>query len=434
MHICTSSGNYTSPDKSSSRKVLLPRCCQKKNRSEDPERKKMKFFWALVLVLLRSSVFSLASSSPRPTEECPGMSMRLRAFRLMVSCNMTTLKDKQLKEIQAPTTILYLPILYSLALVIGLPSNLLALWILIFRTKRLPSTTLLINLTAVDCLLLLVLPFRIVYHFRGNHWELGEPFCRVVVAMFYGNMYGSVLCLALVALDRYIALVHPFGAKSLRSRRTSAYMTAGVWAAVLAAMLPLLTSQQTYALDRPRITTCHDALPQEEQENFFLPYFATLFTLGFLLPFLVILFCHCGVLRALLAEGQQYAHAIRVTLLVLLVFVVCLLPSNVLLLLTYADSSLDAEGEDVYVPYMLSLAISTFSSCVDPFIFYYVSADFRDRAKSALCCRGNSRPPSNLQNKASCSSSSSRSKVTQLSLSSLHSAPARRPLGMTNAV
>nr|XP_057920407.1 proteinase-activated receptor 4 [Doryrhamphus excisus] len=399
-------------------------------------KKKMKLFCTLVFIVLLPCVFSLASS-PHSAEECSGMSMRLRAFRLKVLCNVTTLKEKQLKDIQAPTAVLYLPVLYLLALVVGLPSNLLALWILIFRTKRLPSTTLLINLTAVDCLLLLALPFRIMYHYRGNHWELGEAFCRVIMAMFYGSMYGSVLCLALVALDRYIALVHPFGAKSLRSQRTAVYMTAAVWVVLLAAMLPLLMSQQTYAVDQLYITTCHDVLPQDEQENFFLPYFSTLFTLCFLLPFLVILFCHCSILRTLLAEGKRYAHAIWVTLLVLLVFIVCLLPSNILLLLTYADSSLDGNGGDLYMPYMLSLAVSTFSSCINPFIFYYVSADFRGKAKSALCCHENPRPPIHLQNKVSCSSTSSglRSKVTLLSISSLRSVPAtRQPLSITNAV
>ncbi|XP_044061884.1 proteinase-activated receptor 4 isoform X2 [Siniperca chuatsi] len=351
---------------------------------------------------------------------CVLVSAGLRAFRLTMICNVTTLKEKQLKEIQAPTTNLYLPILYLLAFSVGLPSNLLALWVLLFRTKTLPSTTLLINLTVADCLLLLALPFRIVYHFRGNHWELGEPFCRVIMAMFYGNIYGSVLCLALVALDRYIALVHPFGAKTLRSQRTSLYMTVAVWMVVLAAMLPLLVSQQTYVLDKLNITTCHDALPEKLQENFFLPYFVTLFTFCFLLPFLVVLFCHGAVLRTLLAEGKRYSHAIRVTVLVLLVFIVCLLPSNILLLLTYADRSLDGDGEDFYVPYMVSLAVSTFNSCIDPFIFYYVSVEFREKARSALCCRCDSEDkPSSLGNNVSYSSSSGlRSKVTLLSKSS----------------
>lgn len=340
----------------------------------------------------------------------------LRAFRLKVQCNVTTLKEKHLDQIQAATTNLVLPALYSLALVVGLPSNLVALWVLVFRTQRLPSTVLLINLTAADCLLLLALPFRIVYHFRGNDWEMGEAFCRIVMAMFYGNMYGSVLCLALVALDRYVALVHPFGAKTLRSWRTSLYMTASVWGVVLAAMLPLLLTRQTYVLDELQITTCHDALPDEEQDGFFLPYFATLFFTCFLLPFVTILFCHSAVLRTLLAEGRRYGHAVRVTALVLVVFVICLLPSNILLLLTYADG-MDGDGEDLYVPYMLSLAVSTFNSCIDPFIFYYVSAEFREKARNALCCRGDhgDTPSSRCDNVSFSSSSGQRSKVTVLS-------------------
>ncbi|KAM3866912.1 proteinase-activated receptor 4 [Diretmus argenteus] len=378
----------------------------------------------LLLVLLLSGISGIFSGpSPGPAEECSGMAIRLRTFNLLRKCNFTTLKEKQLQEIQAPSTNLYIPILYLLAFSIGLPANALALWVLLFRTKKLPSTILLINLTTTDFMLLLVLPFRIVYHFKGNDWDFGEPFCRVVMAMFYGNMYGCVLCLALVALDRYIALVHPFGAKMLRSKRTSLYMSLGVWLVVLTAMLPLLISQQSYVVDELQITTCHDALPEEEQENYFLPYFATLFTLCFLLPFLVILFCYGAVLRTLVVGGKRYAHAVRVTVLVLVVFIVCLLPSNILLLLTYNDSSLEGDGEDIYVPYMFSLAVSTFNSCIDPFIFYYVSDDFREKVRNALCCCGDAKKSSASGNHASHSSSSgTRSTLLSESIRGLSSA------------
>ncbi|XP_068596683.1 proteinase-activated receptor 4 [Brachionichthys hirsutus] len=373
------------------------------------------FFWILVFISLLSSVCNVSPPSTLE-EECSGMSLRLRAFRLKTTCNFTTLKEKQLKEIQAPTTNLYIPVLYLLVFVVGLPSNLLVLWVLVFRTEPLPSVTLLVNLTVADVLLLLALPFRMAYHFRGNRWELGEPLCRVVTAVFYGNMYGSVLVLALVSVDRYLALVRPFRALVLRGRRTSLYMTAAVWTVVLAAMLPLLVSRQTYFLDELQITTCHDALPEEEQQTYFLPYFATLFTLCFLLPFAVMLFCNGAVLRSLLTEGRRYAHAIRVIVLVLLVSIVCLLPSNVLLLLTYADSWLDGDGEDIYVPYMVSLAVSTFNSCVDPFIFYFISVEFREKTRGVLCCLGDSEDePSSMGNVIYSSASSGlRSKVTML--------------------
>ncbi|KAL3972601.1 protein lifeguard [Sarotherodon galilaeus] len=378
----------------------------------------------LVFVCLLAFVCSVSLPLPHPTDECPFMAIRLRTFRLRPTCNGTTLKEKQLKEIQAPATNLYLPILYLLAFVVGLPSNLLALWVLVFRTKQLPSTTLLINLTVADCLLLMALPFRIVYHFRGNNWELGEPFCRFVMAIFYGNMYGSMWCLAFVAVDRYIALVHPFRARTLRSQQMSLCMSVVVWTVVLVAMLPLLLSRQTYEVSTLQITTCHDALPEDEHENYFLPYFATLFATCFLLPLAIVLYCHSTVLRTLLAGGKFYGHAIRVTVLVLLVFIVFLLPSNILLLLTYADSSLDGDGEDLYMPYMVSLAVSTFNSCIDPFIFYYVSTEFRQKAKSTLCCHCDSEDKTySLVKNVSSLSSGPRSKVTLLSMSSRQRPP-----------
>ncbi|KAJ8246877.1 hypothetical protein GJAV_G00256370 [Gymnothorax javanicus] len=343
----------------------------------------------LQLLLLLLTTQLLTGTSATPTQDCSPMSTRLRSFKLLSRCNLTVLADKQRQEVQAPTTVVLVPCLYLLAFIIGLPTNLIALWVLVFRTKKLPSTTLLINLTATDLMLLAFLPFRIFYHFNRNDWTFGEPFCRLVTALFYGNMYGSVLCLMLISVDRYVALVHPFGARTMRSRRVSLCMSAAVWAVVLTAMLPLLISRQSYPLDEPRITTCHDALPEDEQEHFFYPYFTSLFTVGFLLPLLVILFCYGSVLHTLLVEGKRYAHAIRVTVLVLVVFIICFLPSNLLLLLHYSDSFLMDDEQDLYVAYMISLAASSFNSCFDPLIFYFVSEDFRAKVRKALiCCAG----------------------------------------------
>lgn len=88
------------------------------------------------------------------------------------------------------------------------------------------------------------------------------------------------------------------------------------------------------------MTTGHEALPEEEQQSYFLTCFATFFVLCFLLPLVVI--------------PSVMVQSSWATVLVLLVLVLCLLASNILLLLTYGDSSLDGDGEELYVPYMVS--------------------------------------------------------------------------------
>ncbi|XP_026766460.3 proteinase-activated receptor 4 [Pangasianodon hypophthalmus] len=381
-----------------------------------------------VVLFVLISILSLAPVSSTTTTNCS--SIRPRTFNIIYSGCNATIRGKEKDEIQAATTVLLVPLLYLVSFVFGFPANLLALWVLLFRTKKFPSTILLVNLTCCDLLLLLMLPFRIIYHFQGNNWMFGEASCRLLIALFYGNMYGSVICLALIAVDRYVALVHPFGAKTLRSHKTSILMSVMVWIMVVVAAVPLLTSRQSYFISNLSITTCHDALPEEEQENYFVPYFATLFFLCFLLPFFVVVVCYSAVLRTLVAAGARYTHAARVMALVLVVFIVCLLPSNILLLMHYSKSLFkhdgmkdydDPDAEEVagsndnysrlYVPYMISLAISTFNSCIDPFIFYYVSEEFRKKARMLLCCS-----KTFYESSSGSSTGTMRSKVTQLSM------------------
>ncbi|XP_063045549.1 proteinase-activated receptor 4-like [Engraulis encrasicolus] len=371
----------------------------------------------LVLVLFLCTL-PLTTSQSEP----PCGATRARSFHLD---NCSEVPPEEEKQLRSNTTTVLLPSLYLVALVVGLPSNLLALWVLLFRTKKQPSTILLINLTTCDLLLLVVLPFRIAYHFQGNNWTLGEPFCRLVMALFYGNMYGSIMCLALIAFDRYLALVHPFSGMMLRGFRLSVYMSVAVWSVVLAAMVPLLATRQAYLVRNLEIITCHDALPIDTQRSFFLPYFASLFSICFVLPLAVVVFCYCCVLYTLIKAGERYNHAAKVTVLVMVVCLVCLLPSNVLLI-TH-NYNLLKEGKEtvdnLYMPYMLMLALSTFNSCLDPFIFYYVSDEFREKALQVLCCRKSIKEPISSQKETSSTSMSSRSKVTLGTTSGQASAP-----------
>ncbi|XP_076149022.1 proteinase-activated receptor 4 [Alosa pseudoharengus] len=375
---------------------------------------------ALVLLLFFFMLQFVVPSVPNP---CP--TPFARALLPTTNQNNCETSIGQKEQFQSKVTTLLIPLLYLVAFLVGLPANLVALWVLLFRTKKQPSTTLLINLTICDLLLLVVLPFRIAYHFQSNDWTLGEPLCRLVMALFYGNMYGSVLFLALIAFDRYLALVHPIGGRALRTYRYSVYMSMAAWTVVLVAMVPLLTTPQTFVLDDPKITTCHDVLPGEIQSSFLVPYFAGLFAICFLLPLLVVLFCYGSILRALVTAGRRYGHAVRVTALVLIVFLVCLLPSNVLLL-SHNSYLWEKESDKLYIPYMVTLALSTFNSCLDPFIFYYVSEDFREKARQVLFCTDLMKVPTSSQLNTR-SSSSSRSKVTLLSTSGRVSVTPKAP-------
>ncbi|XP_069915038.1 proteinase-activated receptor 4 isoform X2 [Oryctolagus cuniculus] len=278
------------------------------------------------------------------------------------------------------------PGLYGLVLVVGLPANGLALWVLATRVPRLPSTLLLMNLAAADLLLALVLPPRLAYHLRGQRWPFGEAACRAATAALYGHMYGSLLLLAAVSLDRYLALVHPLRARALRGQRLAAGLCAAAWLSAAALAAPLLMQRQTFRLAGSDRVLCHDVLPQDAQLAYWRPAFTCLALLGCFLPLLAMLLCHGATLRTLAAGGQRYGHALRLTALVLASAVGFFTPSNVLLLLHYTNPRHGGWG-DLYGAYVPSLAVSTLNSCVDPFVYYYVSAEFRDKVREGLSRR-----------------------------------------------
>ncbi|XP_028668482.1 proteinase-activated receptor 3-like [Erpetoichthys calabaricus] len=283
------------------------------------------------------------------------------------------LNETDISLIKGKVSTMVVPALYSLVFAIGVPANLIALWVLLFKVKRLPSTILLINLALTDLLFLLFLPFKIVYHFLGSIWIFGETLCRIGTAFFYGNMYGSVLCLMFISIDRYLALIHPFAAKRLRSKGLALFFNILVWVIVLSSMSLFTFTQQTYNFTNTDIVTCHDFIPKEKQNTMFLYYFMALVCLEFLLPFAVIVFCCFRIVRCLMKSQDDHTRALKITVLVVVVFAVCFLPSNIVLLLLYSRFS------NLYFEYIVCLVLSSFNSCIDPFIYYYVSEDFRSK-------------------------------------------------------
>ncbi|NXF89952.1 PAR2 protein, partial [Eubucco bourcierii] len=223
------------------------------------------------------------------------------------------------------------------------------------------------------------------YHLLGNHWPFGEHLCRALVASFYGNMYSSILFVTCVGLERYVSVVHPFLWKGSSWTWGKAALCLLVWLGVGLGMTPLLLQAQTRRFSSLNITTCHDVLG-EAQHHDLANYFFFLVGLGFGLPFVLMTISYSCILARLWAKGGQHGRVVPVLILVLLVFVFCFTPSNVLL---FIHSLLKASGCSINVSYSLytvALLLAAFSSCFDPFLYFYSSQDFRGWVRHAGSC------------------------------------------------
>ncbi|XP_078280056.1 proteinase-activated receptor 3-like isoform X2 [Rhinoraja longicauda] len=272
------------------------------------------------------------------------------------------------------TTVLT-PALYTLVFIIGFPANGLTIWVMATKNKT-PSTICQINLAIADLLLTLALPFKIHYHIQGNNWVFGEALCRTTTAAFYGNMYCSILLLTFISVDRYCALVHPFYSRRFRGNTFAASACAVIWAMVGLFVLPFFLLQQSTEISEPYITTCHDVYLKDTQ-NIYFYYWQAVVIIGFIIPALVTVTCYSFVIRMLVSNKTEYRKAKVVTVLTLLIYLVCFAPSNVMLLLHQWIPEL-------YIHYMVTLPISSLNSCIDPFIYYFISDEWRTKIKGMI--------------------------------------------------
>ncbi|XP_072111618.1 G-protein coupled receptor 55-like [Mobula birostris] len=136
--------------------------------------------------------------------------------------------------IKAFQYVLHIPT-FSLGLII----NSVALWILRFRLKNWTESVIyMTNLIFSDILVLFSLPFKMHAYQKGEAWHLGARFCQFVESLYFVNIYGSILLIMLISLDRYIAIKHPFLARTLRSPKKAMIACTVLWLGVWSASIP----------------------------------------------------------------------------------------------------------------------------------------------------------------------------------------------------
>ncbi|XP_044190436.1 proteinase-activated receptor 2-like [Thunnus albacares] len=307
-------------------------------------------------------------------------------------------QDKEI--LSSHLTTVFLPIIYIIVFVVGLPTNAMAIWVFLFRIKKKRlSSIYMANLALADLLFVIWVPLKISYHFNGNNWIYGEGLCKVLVAFFYGNMYCSIAFITCISVQRYWAVVHPLSEQQ-RDNRIPVAVSITVWVVVWLFTIPLyLYDQQVRVTNyqsinqsiNPQILTCHD-VTRQSQVKIAAGYFLTMGTLGFVVPTIVCIISYILMLKALrnsmknVAITKKRRKAVVLMITVLVMFLVCFTPSNIMLLVHYI-LLLGGADNHLYEFYITTLCLASLNSCIDPFVYYFISKDFRDHVKNTFLCR-----------------------------------------------
>ncbi|KAG7278672.1 hypothetical protein CRUP_014027 [Coryphaenoides rupestris] len=274
---------------------------------------------------------------------------------------------------------LLLPISYSLVFLFGLTLNSMALFVIMFRTKRwTPSTIYMFNLTVCDTLYVFTLPFLIYYYAGANDWPFGEPVCKIIRFLFYANLYGSWL-----------------------STHRAKVASVGVWTCVVACQSPIFYFSRTRRHGKGLV--CYDTTGPE-LFDVFLVYSSVISVVMFALPFMVVMVCYGLMVRKLLepswgsGEDDQGLKAARRTkqksvktiIIVLVTFMLCFLPFHLTRSLYYSFRYLNnRHGQQVTcklleassIAYKVTRPLASANSIIDPILFFMAGQGFRKTIK-----------------------------------------------------
>uniref|UniRef100_H9GED4 G-protein coupled receptors family 1 profile domain-containing protein n=2 Tax=Anolis carolinensis TaxID=28377 RepID=H9GED4_ANOCA len=291
------------------------------------------------------------------------------------------------------------PVVYSLVFVLGLVGNLFVLsYFLRTKSATAPANVFLVNLAVLDLLFVLTLPFRVAYHALRNDWVFGEALCKIIGGFFFANLYGSSLFLALICLERYLAVVHPLLHLRLRSSRLRLGAVLAVWAVLVAAVLFMaLRGPLTSTFPNGHIACLENFSTSSWKGRISgISIFAAV--VGFLLPLALIIVCYPLIAWRLLAPptvgsgaGSRTAKrkALRTVLVVLGVFLVCFAPYH-LVQLVHTLSRVGLVGgcpllRGTYAARRVTMALTSLNACLDPLVYYFAAERFSRQSSWRLC-------------------------------------------------
>ncbi|XP_026232893.1 probable G-protein coupled receptor 34 [Anabas testudineus] len=274
--------------------------------------------------------------------------------------------------------------LYSIIFILGLAGNLVALWVFFcVHSKKNSVRVFLINIAFADLLLVICLPFRILYHSQGNIWNLHPTLCIVVGNLFYMNMYISVVLLGLISVDRYLKINRGAGMQQkLLSTKWSKALCALIWTVSLALISSFLLSN-----NGPEQKRCfhYKRLESEKWKAYINMFVVVVFWLVFIS--LVVSYGKIGL--KLLRTSQRkpdmpnvahYTRTAKKSFFILFVFTVCFVPYHmvrVFYIKTQITETQCSWQRAADIANEVALVFSALNSCLDPVMYFLLSSSVR---------------------------------------------------------
>ncbi|XP_063284971.1 G-protein coupled estrogen receptor 1 [Pelobates fuscus] len=277
---------------------------------------------------------------------------------------------------------LFLSCLYTILLFpIGFLGNIMILVVNIrFREKMTIPDLYFINLAAAD--LILVADSLIeVFNLNEKYYDI-TILCTFMSLFLQINMYSSIFFLTWMSFDRYIALAKVMKSNLFRTKEHARLSCVLIWMASISATLLPFTAVQVQHTDDVQFCFADVRAIQWLE-----------ITLGFIIPFAIIGLCYSLIIRVLIRAHKHRSlrprrqKALRMIVVVVLVFFICWLPENVFISIGLLQGNKDDQSDNPSFRHSHPLTehivnLAAFSnSCLNPLIYSFLGETFRDKLR-----------------------------------------------------
>ncbi|KAM8856623.1 C-X-C chemokine receptor type 4b [Spinachia spinachia] len=299
---------------------------------------------------------------------------------------------------------IFLPTVYGIIFILGMIGNGLVVVVMGYQKKvKTMTDKYRLHLSVADLLFVLTLPFWAVD--AAKSWYFGGFLCVSVHVIYTLNLYSSVLILAFISFDRYLAIVRATNSQDTRKLLATKVIYVGVWLPAVLLTVPDLVFarvQETHPSDSYFINQsmetmdsrimCQRTYPQEHSIGWTVGFRFQQILVGFILPGLIILNCYCIIIGKLSQGARSHTQkrkALKTTIILIICFFSCWLPYCVGIfldnLVMLGVMSFHCDLQHALEKWIsISEALAYFHCCLNPILYAFLGVKFKKSAKNAL--------------------------------------------------
>ncbi|XP_038001876.1 P2Y purinoceptor 13 isoform X2 [Motacilla alba alba] len=286
-------------------------------------------------------------------------------------------------------TQLLFPVLYTLVFLLGLVLNSLACWAFF----HIPSTSTFIvylkNILVSDFIMTLMLPLKILTDSGLGPWQLKAFVCRCSAVIFYDTMYISIVLLGLIALDRFLKIVRPFGKFWVQNLTSAKILAILVWLFFLVLSLPNMVLSNKTATPQS-VRKCASlksylGLKWHEAVNYVCQFiFWTVLILMLLFYVIIAKKVYESYVKTQKKGNRSEKRIKGKVFIIFTVFFVCFAPfhfSRVPYTVSQTSARMDCRlQKQLFVAKEGTLWLAATNVCMDPLIYMFLCKPFVERA------------------------------------------------------